>query len=545
MTHAPALKILFVGNYGSAKARDGCAGIFVERQARSLRNLSVVVELFDIGAGHSVPALLGSWRRLRRAARETRPDLLHAQYGTIVALVSVLTLHPTVITFGGSDLLPGASISLPRTWGGIVLSNVASLLARRIICVSEQLKTALWWRRSGVVVIPRGVDLELFTPGPRDDARRQLGWDLDKPAVLVDGGRDWRNKGLDVVERAVLLAREEVPGLELKVIKDVSPDQMPVWYRAADVLVCASRQEGSPNVVKESLACNLPVVGVDVGDVRERLASVEPSALVERTSEAIARAIVGVIRDGRRSNGRERVSEIAQEVVARRIVDVYSRALGARPSLGRGRRLVIEPIREDLLPQLVDVHMDAFEGYMNASIGRAYVRAFLSWFSRRSDGIALGALVDGCAVGYVVGAPIGYERSMNRDLLWAAARGLALRPWLVLQTRFTTRIAQRARQLLGSSAVRRPSVRSLPQPVMSLVGIGVSAEGRGSGTGRELMQEFERRCRAGQMRAMRLSVYASNEAARTLYDRAGWTLFVPEEGGDAVYYYRILDPDPS
>ncbi len=545
MTHAPSLKILFVGNYESARVRDGCAGIFVERQARSLRELGLTVEAFDVGQGHSLPDLIDSLRRLRRVTRETRPDLLHAQYGTIVALVSVLTRHPTVITFGGSDLLPGASISLARTWLGIASSNLASLLARRVICVSEELKAALWWRRRGVSVIPRGVDLELFTPGPQDEARRQLGWDLDKPAVLVDGGRDWRNKGLDVAERAVVLAREQVPGLEMKVIRSVPPDEMPVWYRAADVLVCASRQEGSPNVVKESLACNLPVVGVDVGDVRERLAGVEPSTVVERTPEAIAGAIVGVIRDRRRSNGRERLSTIAQEVVARRIVDLYSLALGVRPSLGGRRELVIEPIRDGLLPELVEVHMDAFRGYMNASIGRAYVRRFLCWFSRRSDGIALAAAVDGRVVGYVVGAPIGYERSMNRDLLWAAARGLALRPWLVLEKRFVERLGQRARQLLGWSAVHRPSLPDLPQPVMSLVGIGVSAEGRGSGVGRALMEEFERRCRHDGVRAMRLSVYASNQAARTLYDRAGWTSFVPDESADAVYYCRTLDPDPS
>jgi glycosyltransferase involved in cell wall biosynthesis len=325
------MKILFVGNYGSAKAQGGCAGIFVERQARSLRDRGIVIEAFDIGGSHSPAALVNSWRLLRRTIRHMKPDLVHAQYGTLVSLASVLALHPTVITFSGSDLLPGASISLARTWAGILMSNVASVFARRVICVSEELRSSLWWRKRGVVVIPRGVDLNLFTPGPRDDARSQLGWAPDTPTVLVDGGRDWKNKGLDVAEAAVAIAYKEVPALELKVIRNIAPDEMPVWLRAADALICASRQEGSPNVVKESLACNLPVIGVDVGDVCERLAGVEPSEVVERTPEAIAKAIVKLIHEGRRSNGRQQVSAISLERVAQRIVDVYSGALGGCP----------------------------------------------------------------------------------------------------------------------------------------------------------------------------------------------------------------------
>ncbi len=321
------LKILFVGNYGSAKARGDCAGIFVDRQVQSLRDMGVIVEIFDIGEGHSFVKLLRSWRLLRREIRTVRPDLIHAQYGTVVGLTSVLSFHPAIITFSGSDLLPGASISRLRTYAGILMSNVASLFARRVICVSEQLRRALWWRRDGTVVIPRGVDLDLFSPGPRDESRRKLGWDSRSIIALIDGGRDWKNKGLDVAEAAVGIARQSVPLLELKVIRAVPPDEMPVWYRAADLLICASRQEGSPNVVKEALACNLPIIGVDVGDVRERLAGVEPSQVVERDPAAIAGGIISVIASGGRSDGRQHVASLSMDQVARRILDVYATAL--------------------------------------------------------------------------------------------------------------------------------------------------------------------------------------------------------------------------
>lgn len=200
--------------------------------------------------------------------------------------------------------------------------------------------------------------------------------------------------------------------------------------------------------------------------------------------------------------------------------------------------LIAERITERLLPGVVDVHMEAFRGYMNASIGREYVRRFISWFANREGAIALAALSDGRVAGYVVGAPVGYSKAMNRDLFWVVARAIALRPWLLMQKRFFVRLLQRARQLF----VRRPADEGppLPEPAMSLVGIGVSEAARGTGVGSLLLREFEKQCRSANMKSMRLSVYATNTSARALYERGGWTLFA-SNAGDAVYYYRILE----
>lgn len=321
------MRVLFVTNYRGAWGQNASAGIFVERQAESLRAAGVDVRFFDLGRSHSPLVLARKWRELRAEIRRIAPDLIHAQYGTIVAFVSAMTFHPMIITFGGSDLLVGASVPLPRIWLGLVLSNLAALRARRIICVTEELRRALWMRRRAVTVIPRGVNLSHFSPGPKAEARAALGWDPARRIVAIDGGRDPRNKGLDVVEAAMVLARRELPDLELFVIQGVPPPQMPTVLRAADALVCASRQEGSPNIVKEALACALPVIGVPVGDVPDRLAGVSPSAVVERTPEALARAIVDIVREPRPSNGPEVVAQISMERTAARIIEVYEGAL--------------------------------------------------------------------------------------------------------------------------------------------------------------------------------------------------------------------------
>jgi glycosyltransferase involved in cell wall biosynthesis len=127
------------------------------------------------------------------------------------------------------------------------------------------------------------------------------------------------------------LVRSRISTAELRLIENVEPNKMPLWYRAADVLLCASRSEGSPNVVKEALACNLPVVSTAVGDVHERLAGVQPSAVVARDAKLLGEALVQVLLEERRSNGREHVANLSLENIARRVTDVYRMALGDRP----------------------------------------------------------------------------------------------------------------------------------------------------------------------------------------------------------------------
>lgn len=324
------MKVLMVSNYATGKKDVAYAGIFVERQLQSLRDAGITVEAFDIGRPGSAAGFYRSWRALRRFAREFAPDLVHAQYGAAVGLLAALAGPPAVITFSGTDLHRGGGQTglLRRTLGRIV-SNAAALLARRVICVSEDLRALLWFKRDTAVIIPRGVDLRLFYPGPRDEARAHLGWTTSAPCVLFAGGRDPVNKGLELATRAVELARQDIPELELHVLRTVAPEQMPDHYRAADVLLFTSHREGSPNTVKEALACNLPVVSVAVGDVAERLSGVEPSAIVERDAAALANAIISILRRGQRSNGREHVSAISLEAVAKRVLDVYQDCLNA------------------------------------------------------------------------------------------------------------------------------------------------------------------------------------------------------------------------
>jgi glycosyltransferase involved in cell wall biosynthesis len=325
-----SMHVLVVSNHWGEKKSVPSAGIFVDRQIASLEKAGVRISTFDIGISYSPFHIVRKWLDLRRLVRRLNPDLVHGRYGTIVGFLAAFAGKPAVITFCGGDLRGGHCVSILRLYAGFLLSNLAALRAERLICVSEELRQSLWWRKSWAFVIPDGVDLDLFSPGPMEIARKQLGWELGHPVVILHVRNDPKLKGLDIATTAMQMVRSRIPGSELRLLENVEPKNMPLYYRAADVLLCASLSEGSPNVVKEALACNLPVVSTPVGDVPERLAGVKPSALVSRDAMAIGKALVRILLERKRSNGRENAAGFSSENTAQRVLDVYRAALGDR-----------------------------------------------------------------------------------------------------------------------------------------------------------------------------------------------------------------------
>jgi glycosyltransferase involved in cell wall biosynthesis len=258
--------------------------------------------------------------------RALRPHLLHAQFGTMTAAVCALwTRVPLVITFRGSDLNPVPSMNAVRVILGHLLSQLAALRARRIVCVSGQLRSRLWWRQLRITVVPSGVDLQVFKPEPRGEARAKLAWSMSRKVVLFNAGGSPEVKRLDLAQAAVMQAARIDSEIVLHVITGgVLPADVNTLLSAADCLLVTSDWEGSPNIVKEALACGTPIVSVDVGDVRERIVGVEPSRLVSRDPAAIGGAIAEILETPRRSNGREHVASMSLKETALGIIAVYN-----------------------------------------------------------------------------------------------------------------------------------------------------------------------------------------------------------------------------
>lgn len=307
-------------------ADDPVAFIFARRQMEAVAARGHSVEVFDLRRRRSLRALLENLAFYRRRLRTFAPDVVHAHYGSMTGFFSVygaMGLAPVVVMFRGSDLNPLPYQSLLATFPSHFLSQLAALGAARIICVSAELRRRLWWRRKAVSLIPTGVDTRKFYPGSRQQARQALGWDPLRPIVIAPGHSPI--KRLDVATSVVEIARRSLKDIEFVALDGkISPDRMPLVMQASDCLLFTSDFEGSPTMVQEAMACNLPVVSVPVGDVPERLRHVVPSYVLPRTPELLADALVGVLLDQARSNGSEIASlDVAIEPVLDALEQTY------------------------------------------------------------------------------------------------------------------------------------------------------------------------------------------------------------------------------
>jgi len=309
----------------------GSSMVFARRQAEALRASGVEVESFFLKSRTSPAVLCREWQRFRAVVAAFRPHVVHGHFGTMTAFFTVLAARglPVVITYRGSDLNVVPSARGPRAWLGRLLSQAAALGATRIICVSPALRDRLWWRRSIATVLPSGVDLDRFRPRSQGLARSVLGWPVAGRVILFNTGSDVRNKRLDLAEDAVGHVRRRLSDVHLEVLRgDVEPERMPLLMNAADCLLITSDAEGSPSVVQEALASNLPIVSVAVGDVVERMEGVARTRIARRDAASLADALVELLEEPRRSGGRAKAQECSAARVACELARIY-RLLGA------------------------------------------------------------------------------------------------------------------------------------------------------------------------------------------------------------------------
>lgn len=303
--------------------------VFAREQISSLSALGVINHSVFLQSRTSPQLVFREARRLHRVMEEFRPQVVHSHYGTVTALITALCSRaPMVITYRGSDLNPCPSISPLRSALGRLLSQIAAYRAARIVCVSADLKRKLWRGGDGIRIISTGVNLATFRPASRETSRRELGWPFDRKVVLFNAGDDPQVKRKDLAAAAVAEARKLSLDFDfIELDGRVDHRRMPIYLNAADCLLVTSDWEGSPNIVKEAIACDLPVVAVEVGDVRARLAKVTPSRIVERTPASIASGLVAILNQSGRSNGHETIGDVSSDTVAQQIVALYREAL--------------------------------------------------------------------------------------------------------------------------------------------------------------------------------------------------------------------------
>ena len=310
---------------------------FVVSQAKSLRDSAWQTFFGIVDDRTSARGIRRNISRLKEEIARVKPRLVHAQYGSVTAAVAnwIKGPLPLVVSFCGDDLLgtpiPGLTWRL-REKGARIAGLWAARQAAAIIVKSDNLFQALPASlRDRVTILPNGVDISWFEPMDRDNCRSKLGWTTQSKIVLFNASRneDQCRKNPLLAHATVDRLAQSVPDVSLRVMSDANSEEVRLMLNAADCLLVTSLHEGSPNIVKEAMACNLPVVSVPCGDVAERLKKTSPGQICPYDPSALAQAIQRVLLSGTRSNGRDQIKEqgLTAENVAARLVQLYSRVL--------------------------------------------------------------------------------------------------------------------------------------------------------------------------------------------------------------------------
>jgi glycosyltransferase involved in cell wall biosynthesis len=312
------IRVLVLTNmYPTEKEPD--FGCFVKDQVDDLRRLGVDLSVLAFDGRSCKRRYLAALPHLREALRRDRSDIVHAHYGLSGAIAALQLAAPVVTTFHGSD----ASVSWQRRLSRLVARVTQPIAVAPIVAANLGIPDA--------PVIPCAVDLDLFAPIDRVEARRALGWPIAGPCVLFPGARNDRskvsNKRVDVFDAVVERLRRSEPGVVAASLDGLSRKQVALAMNAADVIVVTSMWEGAPVVVKESLACQTPVVSVAVGDVSEVVARLPGCAVVERDPDALANAVERALRSERHPRVREAMQVYGRPSIARRVLHVYRHLL--------------------------------------------------------------------------------------------------------------------------------------------------------------------------------------------------------------------------
>jgi len=322
------MKVLFVSGKFPTKSRPGTLAP-VKRQLDSLRPYIAFIEAYEI-EGPSLIKYFSATSTLRK--RSEGFDIIHAHYGLCGFSAVCSGRVPVVLSLMGSDIQ--FSPSSESFWGRVqiriehILSRIAIRKAQSIIVKSSAMSEGILPVKS--YIIPNGVDLGLFTPSDKHQCRDSLNIPQESYCVLFGGNPEDQNKNFKLAEQS-LCHTEQILDSQVTCIYlvNIPTTMVPVYMNACDCMIFTSLQEGSPNVVKEALACNSPVVSVDVGDVSFLLDGIEGCFLCGYDAESLGRSVAEVLRSEKMIDGRAALTAkgLDMESVSQKILGVYKNVL--------------------------------------------------------------------------------------------------------------------------------------------------------------------------------------------------------------------------
>ena len=310
-------------------------GIFVKEQVHALQREGVKVDVLFINAVHQKLTYVSGVIQFLRRCRTGQYDLIHTQHTFCAAIALLQRKAPVILTFHEGEASATLQMKLReiirKPYKFLVCSfNLKKLIIKlvdEVIFVVRYHKD-LFGTNKGVV-IPCGIDLSLFRPIPTKLTRSKLGLSNDRKIVLFSSSPKVIGKRFDIAKEAIRIVRNRGVDVELISLNNIPHKEVPLYMNASDVMLLTSDYEASPMVIKEAMACNVPIVCTDVGDVKEIIGNTEGCFICEREPEDVAREIRVALDYGRRTEGRERIIELGLELqqISRKIINMYKETL--------------------------------------------------------------------------------------------------------------------------------------------------------------------------------------------------------------------------
>jgi glycosyltransferase involved in cell wall biosynthesis len=293
-------------------ANAGFISPFVKEQVDSLKKQGIAIDVFGI-KGEGRYGYLKNVPLLRKELRHKRYHLIHAHYGLSGLMANLQRKVPVVTTYHGSD------VNLKKN---VKYSKITAWLSSYNILTNEKLNHTL--RLSNhFSIIPCGIDLDNFKPMDRNFCKQQMGLSLQKDYILFSSAYDREVKNARLAREAVA----QLEDTELIELKGYSRKQVNLLINASRLLLMTSLHESAPQVVKEALACNCPVVSTDVGDVKAVLNDVQGSYLIDYTVEDVIQKCRFILENDETNKSREHVKKFELSVIANQIKDIYLEVL--------------------------------------------------------------------------------------------------------------------------------------------------------------------------------------------------------------------------
>jgi len=290
----------------------------IYNQSESLIKSGIEVGFFPISKGGLL--YLKYYLKLRKHLKAVKYDLVHAHYGYTAILVGLANPGKTITSLMGSDIYRQLGITK------FIIKQFSRHIWDKTIVKSREMKAII----ENSIIISNGVNLDLFKHANKEESRSIVGFNKKYNIIFVSVRPEEKVKNLKLAKQAIQLIKDD--NIQFHILNKIENNKLPSYYSAADVVILTSVTEGSPNVIKEAMACNCPIVCTDVGDIREVIGNTEgcyisaldPEEVAENTKKALQFSGTRG-----RTNGRQRIIEMGldSQTVAKKLVEVYKAVL--------------------------------------------------------------------------------------------------------------------------------------------------------------------------------------------------------------------------